>query len=147
MSSYTKADITPISFLKDRTEVIISPGLVYSLDQRWWGLFVTKQTFYVAFTHLPLPRQWVMASLCARENTLLFEIKIAESKEISIIMEVLMFLTLMWKLRENHKALTDTPQYVCKYHITLIQTSIKASEGCKSVHQTKPIYVLFIVNR
>lgn len=87
-----------------------------------------------------------MASLCTRENTLLFEIKIAESKEISIIVEVLLFLTLMCRLRENHKAPTDTMQYVYKYPITLIQRCIKAIEGCKFVYQTKLIYVLFIVN-
>lgn len=53
-------------------------------------------------------------------------------------MEVLSFLTLMCKLREN-KVLTDTVQYVYKYPVTLNQKSIKATEGCKSVHLTKPL--------
>lgn len=54
-----------------------------------------------------------MASLCTRENTLLFEVKIAESKEISITMEDLLFLTLMCKMRENHKDLTLIPCNMC----------------------------------
>lgn len=68
-----------------------------------------------------------------------FEVKIDESKEISIIMEVLPFLTLMCKLKENHKDLTDTVQYMYKHPVTPIQKSIKASEECKSVDQTKPL--------
>lgn len=47
------------------------------------------------------------------------------------------FLTLMCKLRENHKDLTDTVQYVHKHPITPIQKCIKASEGRKSVYQIK----------
>lgn len=45
----------------------------------------------------------------------------------------------MCKLRENHKGLTDAVQYMYKYAITLNQKCVKTSEGCKSVHQTKPL--------
>lgn len=49
-----------------------------------------------------------MASFYTWENTLLFEIKVADSKELWIITEVLPFLALIYKLGDNTKGLTDT---------------------------------------